>query len=349
MVRRPLATARVVRGILGVLVPPLLLGACEVAFPLVENDGLPDGSTPGSDGGTNGLPADASGSNDGQGPAPSGDGSNTNGADGADGGVPSEAGNGPTAIYSGLNAPLGIALDTTGDVCWVAGQSVRGLYCAPTAGGDAGAIRKLDDANDAQWLVDAFDLALDATYVYWSNGPNNNVVRKALSGGTAASYFTGDNRVSYIAVTGSGQVWASDYVAPDASSGAIVVGPSGGQSTEAYPLQPGESGIALWQTQNTVYWGRSDGLAFGVQSTSGSPPTIIKFPETPVGGVAVDSAGTVYFIVGDQKIYRLTSGSSSPQLLYDAMTPFGDSDIAVDDAAVYFSQHDLGTIMRMGK
>jgi hypothetical protein len=340
MLRRALATAHLVLG------PPLLLGACELAFPLVGNDGSPDGSSVDLDGGT--PAADAPSSSDSQGEGSSGgsggDGANDTGV--ADGGGQTDGGTGPTAIYSGLEAPLGIALNGT-DVCWVAGQSVRGLFCAPTSGGGAGAIRALDDPSDPL-LVGAFDLALDGTYVYWSNGPGNQVVRKALSGGTAAApYFSGDNRVSYIAVTGAAQVWASDYVAPDAAAGALVVGPAaGGTSTEIYPLQPGESGVAV--LGSTVYWGRSDVFAFGPQSGNVQPTTIAS-PGAPVGGVAVDAAGTAYFIVGNQKIYRLRQGSITPELVYGAASPFGDSDIAVDATAVYFSQHDRGTIMRMGK
>ena len=38
-----------------------------------------------------------------------------------------------------------------------------------------------------------------------------------------------------------------------------------------------------------------------------------------------------------------------PEMLYDAGASFGDSDLAVDDGAIYWTEHDLGQIWRMPK
>src|SRR5262249_17079207 len=107
----------------------------------------------------------------------------------------------------------------------------------------------------------------------------------------------------------------------------------------------GASGIAV--ANDTVYWGTSspNALAFALQV--GNVP-VTRIPVGgPVDGVAVDPQGVAYFLVGAQTLCRLDVGSTQPQTIYDAGAPFGVSDIAVDDAWIYWSEHDRGRIMRM--
>src|SRR5260221_3324145 len=110
------------------------------------------------------------------------------GTDAFDGAIPddSSAPSGAQAVYAGLISPLGVALTAT-DVCWVAGDLPRGLFCAPKTGGGASTIRSLDAADDA-FLTGAFDLALDDTYVYWGNGPGNQNARRPLASAESQQY-----------------------------------------------------------------------------------------------------------------------------------------------------------------
>jgi len=297
-----------------------------------------DADAPASDGGHVGDAARDSreGSAPDAGPAPDGNGDS---ATIDDGGPP-----GPRAIYTGVISPLGIALNAT-DVCWVGGDTPRGVFCAPKSGGGASAIRSLDVSDDT-FLVNAFDIAIDDTYVYWSNGSNNQVVKRPLSGsGGSDQYFTGDGRLSYIVLRGT-QLFASDYNASTPGQGSIVVGPSGG--TSSMLIFPGETGAAgVGVLNETVYWGTKAGLAFGRQT--GNVGVTRVATEAPVTGLAVDTQGIVYLLVGSQKIFRVVVGSTKPELLYDAGSAFGTSDLAVDDTTIYWSEHDNGAIMRMPK
>ncbi len=253
---------------------------------------------------------------------------------------------GPKTLFSGIDNPLGIAV-TQQSVCWVASIQPAQLFCGPKQGANAGAPQRLDTQADQSFLSGAFDLALDGTYVYWSNGPNNQVVWKPLAGGAASQYFTGDQRVSFIALSASG-VLASDFVSStDSAPGNIVIGPAadGVTSTLIYPLVPTAAGVAAFG--DVVYWGEATALAFG-PIAGNVTPTRIASPGG-VGGVAVDAQGNAYFQVGNQTIYELAFGSTTPTLLYDAGAAFGDSDIAVDDVSVYWSEHDRGLILSMPK
>src|SRR5262249_2171148 len=158
------------------------------------------------------------------------------------------------------------------------------------------------------------------TFVYWSNGPHNQVIRMRLSGGSAAEYFTGDGRIAFLALQGT-RLFATDY-AGQTANGNVVVGPSGGNmSTLIFPGEHGDAGIAV--ANDTVYWGTSspNALAFALQV--GNVP-VTRIPVGgPVDGVAVDPQGLAYFIVGAQTICRLDVGSTQPQTIYDAGAPFG--------------------------
>jgi hypothetical protein len=253
---------------------------------------------------------------------------------------------GPQPIYTGLISPLGITVHDA-DLCWVAGDTPRGVFCAPKGGGAASAIKRLDRPDDP-FLVGAFDVVVDDTYVYWSNGSHNQVVRLKLSGGSAEEYFTGTGRISFLAIQGS-KIFASDC--PESGSqpkGNIVVGPASGKmSTLIFPSEPTASGVGV--SSNSVYWGTNNpnALAFGLQ-TGNVPVTRVPMAGS-VAGLAVDTQGVAYVLVSAQTIYRLDVGSISPVKIYDAGAPFGLSDLAVDDSFVYWSEHDANRIMRMPK
>jgi hypothetical protein len=254
----------------------------------------------------------------------------------------------PVLLYQRPAPPLGIALSGT-DVCWVEGQTPRALFCAPAAGG--GTPVRLDDPVDAAFLADAFDLALDANYVYWSSGASNQVVRKPLAGGAAAAYFDGDMRVSFLALDGT-SVWATDYSSGTVQTGLgnVIVGPSaegGLGSMLVYPVQSQAAGVAVFR--GLVYWGRADGVAFGAKGGMPIPNRIASPGGGAVGGVAVDPAGGIAFVAGNQQVWWVVPGGTSPVLMYAASQPFGAGDVAADEAWIYWTEPDLGRIVRLPK
>jgi hypothetical protein len=201
-------------------------------------------------------------------------------------------------------------------------------------------------------LLDAFDLLFDATNVYWSNGQHNQVVSRPLSGGQPQQYFSGGGRVSFLTPGDGATIWATDFPDPSdansSSSGEVIVGPMpGGTSSNAiYTGQAGAAGVAVYN--GNVYWGAPDGLAFG--SVAGNA-TIYRItpPETPVAGVAVDSTGMVYFLAGNQSLYRYVTGAQDAVHVYTETHAFGAGDVALDAQYVYFSEPDLGCIVRIAR
>jgi len=251
-------------------------------------------------------------------------------------------------LYCGLTAPRGITL-FNGQICWVGDLKPQGLFCAPVSGGTPASIVRIDDrVIDAPFLLDAFDLLLDATYVYWSNGQNNQAIRMQR-GGRPQQYFTGGGRVSFLAFGNAATVWATDFADPPSSgAGEIIVGPSGAgtASNAIYTAEVGASGVAVYR--GNVYWGNSSGLNFGPLAGNARINRIMS-PERPVGGVAVDAQGTAYFLAGNRSLYRYATGAAAPTFMYAETSAFGTGDVAVDDQSVYFSEPDRGCIMIIQK
>jgi hypothetical protein len=250
-------------------------------------------------------------------------------------------------LYCGLTAPRGITL-FNGQICWVGDLKPQGLFCAPASGGTSANIVRIDDrVIDAPFLLDVFDLLLDANYVYWSNGQNNQAIRMQR-GGQPEQYFTGGGRVSFLAFGNAATIWATDFADPPSiGAGEIIVGPSGGTSSNAiYTAEVGASGVAVYG--GNVYWGNSVGLNFGPLAGNARINRIMS-PERPVGGVAVDAQGTAYFLAGNRSLYRYATGAAVPTFMYGETSAFGTGDVAVDDQSVYFSEPDRGCIMIIPK
>jgi hypothetical protein len=276
------------------------------------------------------------------------------GPSGPDAGAPveSSAPDGAAAaqvLYGSLTSPRGIAV-ANGNVCWVGDVSPRGLFCAPAAGG--GTVAHIDVSSDAPFLTDAFDLLFDAENVYWSSGGQNQVVSRPQSGGQPQQYFTGGGRVSFLAAGEGATFWATDFPDPSdpaaAGSGEVIVGPgpAGTSSNAVYTGQAGAAGVATYN--GNVYWGTPEGIAFGA-ATGNTTIYRIPSPEVPVAGVAVDSMGVVYFLGGNQSLYRYVTGADTVSRVYGEAQPFGAGDVALDDHYVYVSEPDRGCIVRIGR
>jgi hypothetical protein len=253
-------------------------------------------------------------------------------------------------LYSNLASPRGVTLSPEGNICWVGEGKLAswGLFCAPVSGGTPQDITEIDQPGDAVLLQDAFDLLLDTNYVYWSNGSGNEVVRRPRAGGPAKQYFSGGDGVSFLAFGVGATIWATDFVDPPAtSSGELVVGPMANSSSSnaIYTGQLGAAGVAFLAPA-TILWGTSDALNSGPLTGNVTPRNIVS-PQTPVGGVAVDSQGTAYFLAGNRAVYRVDTGA--PKLIFQENSAFGTGDVAVDSQRVYFSEPDNGLIMSIPK
>jgi hypothetical protein len=55
----------------------------------------------------------------------------------------------------------------------------------------------------------------------------------------------------------------------------------------------------------------------------------------------------VYFLAGNQSVYRYVTGAQSADRVYQESQAFGVGDVAVDDQNVYFSEPDRGCIVRI--
>jgi hypothetical protein len=265
-----------------------------------------------------------------------------------DSGPPGDA----QVLYSDLASPRGITLSPDGSkVCWVGqGNLGWGLFCAPVSGGTSKDITEIDEPGDQSFLQDAFDLLLDMNYVYWSNGSGNQVVRRPLQdGGPPHLYFSGGDRVSFLAFGVGATIWATDFTEPPATSaGEVIVGPMADSSSSnaIYTGQQGAAGVAFAAATGTVLWGTPDALKLGPLAGNVNPRSIAS-PQTPVGGVAVDSQGTAYFLAGNQIVYRVEQGTPTP--IFHETSAFGTGDVAVDTRRVYFSEPDAGLIMSIPK
>jgi hypothetical protein len=252
-------------------------------------------------------------------------------------------GPGPFVLFEDELLPTGIALHGD-ELCFVGGVEPRGLYCGPRDGGNT---HRISDDDDEPWLDDAFDLAFEGDYVFWSNGKNNQVVRRKLSGGQPVEYFDGGGHIAYISMH-DGRVFATNYGQAGGVEGHIIVGPRGAVGSDSqliYPGEPRAAGVAI--VNSTVFWGTSEPnqLAFGPDE--GNAHITRVNADGPVTGVAVDSEKNAYFIAGDQRIQHLRPSSDTPELLHSADEPFGTSDIALDDSWIYWSEREHGRVMRM--
>jgi hypothetical protein len=243
-----------------------------------------------------------------------------------------------TTLYKDEQSPLGIFVDGT-FVYWVAGEP-RGLLRAPRAGGAASDIVHLDDVN--QPVGDAFDLAVDASYVYWSQR-GGQITRRALVSGTNEACFSAGSSAAYIAIAGA-DLFVSDYRLD--GTGAIVRGQCGQAPSAIFPAQPRASGVAA--SAQLVYWGRNDPdqIAFGPHG--GANATTFHGVVGAVGGVAVD-ADAIYWLRENRRVMRFTFVSRVESEIYDAGSPFGDGDIAVDADTIYWTESANGVVKAIKK
>jgi hypothetical protein len=235
----------------------------------------------------------------------------------------------PVTIAQDQPGPLGIAVSPH-YVFWV-NQTPAGLV---RAGKDGSGARALVSPTDQ--VEEPFDIATDAdeTFVYWSELTKNQVFRKPISGGTKETVGNGGpGQTAFLAVEG-GQVYVSDH-RPD----------FGTIATDKVLFHEMDTIAGLAVDGAIVYWGLQTAAKIMAGPISGGDGNGTVAVDAVVGhpmGVAVDQ-DNIYWIEDGQRLKQAPRrGGASPVLLYESPQAFGDSDVAADGAAIYWTEHGTG-------
>jgi len=309
--------------------PPLSLdaGTPDAGTP---DAATPDGSAPDSAVSEGGSDANALDGGAGDGPLFDGSIADSDAEDGAT--------KEPIPVASTGDVVRGIAEHGT-DVYWVQGGPGAGIVRAPKLGGPAAFV---------QMAADAFDVAVDDEYVYWSTGKGNEVFRKgSASAAPGAPLFSGARETLYLATGTAGRVYATGW-------DFVVVGPRGdsGMSLVHYSSQMGSAGIAT--SASDIFWSSAAGILRGNESGQ-APQSVYGNATGEIAGIATDGQ-EVYWMAPDGAVRALSLGipvPPPPREVCRASVDGADAeagarpdgtdgsrvlDVAVDDQWVYFAE-----------
>ena len=237
-------------------------------------------------------------------------------------------------------------------------------------------------------LVDGFgtpvDLALDATYVYWSDGTSPGSVARcarAGCGGVATTLATSQGGLDGVAVsstlvffdtpigigacpltgcTGSPQVVISgsgpDDIATDATYVFAIVGstidrctlPACGDVTSLFSVPNGAEGVAS-DGVNVVATAKAAGEIFTCPVQGCAKPTLLVGNQSDPGDVVSDGTAAYWVDENGSTVMEcaLAGCAGVPLVLADSVgAPNG---IAVDSTYVYFADGNTGEIARVPK
>lgn len=269
-----------------------------------------------------------------------------------DGPIADGAGAGGPFVVTRVGGTLRGLTARGGDLFWVQTETSPGIARVATQGGDPVFVH-----NTAQ----AFDVAADDTYVYWStgagSGAGNEVWRKALTaGGAPELLFSGAGETLYIAQGRDGRIYAT-------GSGTIVVGPraDAGTSDALYLSQTGAAGIAV--SEGDIFWSSAAGIARGAFGATAPAAPMYRGSPGEVLGVATDGRD-VYWIDVRGAVRALSSsdpsgappreicraaGLSDGGSTVEGGEPWKVADVAVDAEWVYFTDPANRTIDKCRK
>jgi hypothetical protein len=235
----------------------------------------------------------------------------------------------PVTIAKDQMGPLGIAVSAT-QVFWV-NRGRPALWRAAKDGKDQ---RRVDVGEDG--ISDPFDIAVENETVYWTELTPNIVFSKPLAGGPKDATVPGPGTAGYLAVEG-GNVVLADH----RPGFGIVL-----NRRVLYPELDTVSGLALLDT--AVFWARQSARKIMAGSLTGAPASTIVDTNGIVNGVAADEKN-VYWAEDGLRIMRGQQDNGMVKTLYTAAAPFGESDVAVDDTAIYWTESATGLVRRLAK
>jgi hypothetical protein len=248
----------------------------------------------------------------------------------------------PIKIYAPPDGATirGITVDAT-YIYWAEGGTGRGVFRMPKSG----------TPNDVVLMhhasLDAFDVAVDGTSLYWSD-KDYFVWAIPIDGNmtsTPIEWFAHNSLLPrYITVDDQHVVYATVvYGADTGTSGDIVSGWHTG-SDHPFSGQAGIAGIAFPGAPDAgarrVIWGHASGIRGGLADDTGKFDGLYTGSADPVAGVATDGV-EMFWISNNQIIKRgrfaptpsaTDSGCISPP---QYLGPYAD--IAVDDQWIYFT------------
>jgi hypothetical protein len=255
---------------------------------------------------------------------------------------------GPTLVYTApSHAELrGISVSAT-DIYWVEGGPGGGIFRMPK--------ETVGVPVQLRVTSSAYDVAVDADYIYWADAADFQVWRMPITGSTTtaptAVLAHNSNLPRYLVVDSRGVVYLTT------STGSILAG-SQGSAFHPYADQNAIEGVALDEGAGpgapNLVWGYGAGIRTG-PATGALSATDVKEIYTgvmvPVQGVAVDGP-RMYWVGGNREIREgdLVQPSAGGARCLSSPQDLGlHADIAVDEGSIYFTWPSRNQIYKCPK
>jgi HYDIN/CFA65/VesB family protein/low-density lipoprotein receptor class B len=207
------------------------------------------------------------------------------------------------------------------------------VQAGPLAGGTVTTVTAL--------LQTANYLAVDDTYIYWSDSQDRSIRRVSLAGGPSTTVASGLGNPQGVAVDGTHVYWA------DHQTGTINAVPlTGGSVTTLVTGQSSPNGLAV--DASHLYWSTGAGTINQAPLVGGSATTLVAGQSGP-SGVAVD-ANNIYWADNNGQLGNNGTISSAPLGVVPAAAtilasgqnlPLG---VVVHGAQLYWANGGAGTI-----
>ena len=235
--------------------------------------------------------------------------------------------------FTGLNDSYGVAVDGAGNI-YVTDDGNNQVLELPK-GATSQVVLPFTGLNKP------FGVAVDGNGNVYVADSHNSRVLKLPKGATTQVVlpFTGLRNPIGLAVDGAGNLYVTDFSAKQ-----VLKLPAGSAKQIVLPFtglhSPG--GVAVDPAGNVYVVDRVDPAsgtngrllklpAGSSAQTQVSPPSAEQWTQCPSDPVAVDTAGTVYILCGDYRLYKLPTGSDRWTVL--PFTDLGDDPgLAVDSA-----------------